>query len=98
MIRRYTAVLDRFEEETAVLLLEADGEQVDELLVDREALPTDGRQQDAVFDVVVCGESLRVLSYLDAETERRRGDAQDRFDRLSSELPTEESSSDDASE
>ncbi|WP_435349696.1 DUF3006 domain-containing protein [Haloarchaeobius sp. HRN-SO-5] len=92
MIRRYTAVLDRFEEDTAVLLLEEDGVQVDELLLDRHELPEAGRRQNAVFDVRVCGDSLRILTYRPEETDRRTTDAQDRFDRLASDLPTADES------
>jgi hypothetical protein len=88
MMRQYTAVLDRFEGETAVLLVEADGEVVDELLVDRRELPTPGREQGAVFELRVCGSSLRAFSYLPDETAARADAAQSRFDRLARDLPT----------
>lgn len=88
MMREYTAVLDRFEEDTAVLLVEDDGEVVDELLVDRWELPEQGREQGAVFDLRVCGDSLRVLSHRPDETEARSDAAQSRFDRLAQDLPT----------
>jgi hypothetical protein len=87
-MRQYTAVLDRFEAETAVLLVEADGEVVDELLVERRELPPSGREQGAVFDLRVCGDSLRVLSYRPTETEERATASQSRFDRLARDLPT----------
>ncbi|MFD1644061.1 DUF3006 domain-containing protein [Haloarchaeobius litoreus] len=93
MMRQYTAVLDRFEEDTAVLLVEADGEVVDELLVDRWELPKPGREQGAIFDLRVFGDSLRVLSYRPAETEARSDAAQSRFDRLAQDLPTTDDAS-----
>ncbi|WP_256302073.1 DUF3006 domain-containing protein [Haloarchaeobius salinus] len=88
MMRQYTAVLDRFEEDTAVLLVEDAGEVVDELLVDRWELPEPGREQGAVFDLRVCGGSLRVLSYRPDETEARSEATRSRFDRLAQDLPT----------
>ncbi|MFB9807267.1 DUF3006 family protein, partial [Haladaptatus pallidirubidus] len=50
--RTFTAVLDRFEEEQAVLLLESNGETVDELVIHRDDLPESGRHQDAIFTVI----------------------------------------------
>ncbi|WP_245707842.1 DUF3006 domain-containing protein [Haloarchaeobius iranensis] len=91
-MREYTAVLDRFEEETAVLLVEADGEAVDELLVHRQELPPSGREQGAVFELRVCGDSLRALSYRPTETEERTAASQSRFDRLAQDLPTADDS------
>jgi len=48
-----TAVLDRFEGDEAVLVLESSAETAEQLVVDSERLPADGRQQDALFTVVV---------------------------------------------
>lgn len=84
----HTAVLDRFEGETAVLLLERDGEIVDELLVERSALPEVGREQDAVFRVAIEDGDLAELSYDPEATETRAMRAQSRFDRLSERPPT----------
>lgn len=84
----YTAVLDRFEDDEAVLLLEKDGETVDELLVDSSVLPDEGRQQDAVFEVTLAGEGeLTNLDYDRRETEERSARSQDRFDRLARRPP-----------
>ncbi|SFR32020.1 DUF3006 family protein [Halogeometricum limi] len=77
----YTAVVDRFEEEDAVLLLEADGETVDELVVPRPVLPADGRHRDAVFAVTLDADRTELV-YRPDETDRRRDAAQRRFDRL----------------
>ncbi|WP_256301566.1 DUF3006 domain-containing protein [Haloarchaeobius salinus] len=88
MPETYTAVLDRFEESTAVLLLEQDGEQVDEISVARGMLPKAGRHQDAIFELEISDETVSIR-YREQDTEQRRADAQSRFDRLSSELPDE---------
>ncbi|WP_257300576.1 DUF3006 domain-containing protein [Haloarchaeobius sp. FL176] len=88
MPETYTAVLDRFEESTAVLLLEQDGAQVDEITVARGMLPKAGRHQDAIFELEISDETV-ALRYQKQDTEQRRTDAQSRFDSLSSELPDE---------
>lgn len=84
--RTYTAVLDRFEEETAVLLLEADDETVDELAVPKGLLPSEGRHRDAIFTVSVAGPDRTEFVYEPDETRKRSDDAQSRFDRLSRSL------------
>ncbi|WP_257301224.1 DUF3006 domain-containing protein [Haloarchaeobius sp. FL176] len=88
MPETYTAVLDRFEESTAVLLLEQDGEQVEEMSVARDMLPRAGRHQDAIFELEISDETVS-LRYREQDTAQRRANAQSRFDRLSSELPDE---------
>ena len=82
---RYAAVLDRFEGELAVLLLESEGETVDELVVPTRLLPPAGRREDAVFAVGV-SEKRTEFAYDAEETERRAEDAQRRFDGLSRSL------------
>lgn len=84
----YTAVLDRFEVDAddtrlAVLLLEADGEQVGDLVVPATDLPAEAREQDAVLSVEVADDALADATYRPDETEGRADDAQSRFDRLS---------------
>lgn len=86
----YTAVVDRFEEELAVLLLEADGETVDEMVVDREVLPEDGRHVDAVFEVEIEDDDLVAGDYLESETTERAERSQRRFDSLSQRPPSDE--------
>lgn len=82
-----TAVLDRIVDgETAVLLLEADGDVVDELTVPVERLPEAGRDDGAVFAVDIVDGSLDQLEYRPEETQSRRENAQNRFDRLSERL------------
>ena len=82
-----TAVLDRIVDgETAVFLLEADGEIVDELTVDADAVPEEGRHDGAVFDLVLEEGEIREFLYRKEETRERRETAQERFDRLSERL------------
>ena len=87
--RTYAAVLDRFEGERAVLLLEADGATVDELVLPIELLPPDGRRQDARFTVSVRGSDRTEIAYEPDETRRRREETRRRFDRLSEPLSPE---------
>ncbi|WP_267643986.1 DUF3006 domain-containing protein [Haloarchaeobius amylolyticus] len=86
----YTVVLDRFEDEQAVLLCEDDGEVVEELVVPKWFLPPDGRHQDAIFTLRTGEVDQTVLAYQPAETEKRQKEAQSRFDRLSQSLSDQE--------
>ena len=79
---RYTAVIDRFEGERAVLLLEDDEEVAAELVVSERRLPEDALHTDAVLSVRVRDGELVTAEYDPEETERRTSDAQSRFDRL----------------
>ena len=83
----FTAVLDRFEEEQAVLLLESDGETVDEHVIQRDDLPESGRHQDAIFTVTVDGDYVVEIEYEPTETEERADAAQEQFDRLARRPP-----------
>lgn len=92
-----TAVLDRFEEtedgeEVAVLLIESDGEVVDEAVVSRASLPEEGRHQDAVYSIRLVGGDPVEFIYEPEETEDRKESASDRFDRLSKRLSDEDQS------
>lgn len=87
---RYVAVVDRIEDGLAAVLPEADGEAVDELLVDPEALPESARHADAVLDIVIADGELREATYDAEETERRKETTQSRFDRLSKRPPKDE--------
>ena len=93
----YTAVVDRFEEELAVLLLEADGETVRELVVEQGILPEEGRHVDAVLDVKLVDGKLVDSTYKDAETVERSEDVQRRFDDLSQRPPSDEDKDEDDS-
>ncbi|WP_227379672.1 DUF3006 domain-containing protein [Haladaptatus halobius] len=86
----FTGVLDRFEEEQVVLLLESGGETVDELVIRRDDLPESGRHQDAIFTVTVDGETVEEIEYEPTETEERAEAAQKRFDRMACRPPTDD--------
>ncbi|WP_336037287.1 DUF3006 domain-containing protein [Halobacterium yunchengense] len=91
----YTAVVDRFEEDLAVLLLEADGETVAERVLERERLPDAGRHVDAVLTVEVEDGEVVDLAYEPSATTDRADAAQSRFDRLSRRPPSAEAGSTD---
>ncbi|MBZ6496081.1 DUF3006 family protein [Natrinema longum] len=79
-------VVDRIVDETAVLLLEDDGDVVDEQLLALERLPEDGRHEGAVFETVTDAGTVRETTYrADIERERRES-TRERFDRLSERL------------
>lgn len=82
-----TAVLDRFEGDLAVLVLEAGGETVGEKVVDRAALPEDARHADAVLELTLEVGDIVAVAYDADETEERGETAQSRFDRLSRRPP-----------
>jgi len=79
-----TAVLDRFEGERAVLVLD---ERPSSLAVDRSALPTAGRHADAVFRVRVAHGTLASVRYDPERTRRRARESRERFDRLADPPP-----------
>ncbi|MEF8937515.1 DUF3006 domain-containing protein [Halobacteriaceae bacterium SHR40] len=87
MTETYSAVVDRIVDgETAVLLLERDGETVDELTMAAEAVPEPGRHEGAVFEVTVdCG-TVERFDYQPETEADRRDSAQRKFDRLSKRL------------
>ncbi|MUV59312.1 DUF3006 domain-containing protein [Halobacterium sp. CBA1126] len=86
----YTAVVDRFEGDLAVLLLEADGESVAERVLDRERLPEAARHVDAVLTVELVDGDVEAMDYEPTATEERAEDAQSRFDRLSRRPPRDD--------
>lgn len=85
----HTAVLDRFEDDLAVLEVTA-GDGQYELVVDETALPADARHPDAVLEVTVRDGVLEAALYDAEASEERSEDAQRRFDRLSERLPEDE--------
>ncbi|WP_066418721.1 DUF3006 domain-containing protein [Halorubrum aethiopicum] len=88
---QFIGVVDRFEDDLAVVLLEQDGEVVDELVIDRDALPDAANHVDAVLQITRGDDgSVREMSY-DAETTTERKErAQSRFDRLSKRPPKDD--------
>ena len=87
MAEEYQGVLDRFEDDLAVVLLERGGETVDDIAIPREQLPEEGRHQDAIFTVEIADGNVETLSYRPEETTERAEEAQSRFDRLSRRPP-----------
>ncbi|RDZ43716.1 DUF3006 domain-containing protein [Haloferax sp. Atlit-19N] len=92
----YTATVDRFEDDRAVLLVEADGRDIDQLVVDRDALPWRARSQNAVVTITVADGEYDSGQYEPDETEARTEAAQSRFDRLSRRPPSATDADDDA--
>ncbi|MCO8266285.1 DUF3006 domain-containing protein [Haloferax prahovense] len=91
----YTATVDRFEDDHAVLLVEADGRDIDQLVVDRDELPWRARTQNAVLTITVADGAYDGGQYEPDETEARTEAAQSRFDRLSRRPPAASDSDDD---
>jgi len=85
----YQAVIDRFEDNLAVLLVsvEANSDEIRELVADQTQLPADGRHVNAVLDIRIEDDELSSVTYNPETTESRRQSAQDRFDRLSRRPP-----------
>jgi len=88
----YTGVIDRFEDDLAVILLEAEGDVVDELVLDRDDLPEDAAHVDAVLEVTLEDGEVTDLVYNAGETATRKDTAQSRFDRLSERPPSDDDS------
>jgi hypothetical protein len=84
----YTAVLDRFESKDAVLEVSGETDRY-ELVVDQHELPQPSRHVDAVLSIEIVDGELASADYEPEETERRKQQAQSRFDRLSSRPPDE---------
>ena len=83
----YTAVIDRIVNgETAVVLIEDNGDVVEEYTLAVEELPTEA-DEGGVLEVQIDHGELVRMDYLADETAARRQSAQDRFDRLSERLP-----------
>ncbi|WP_049985200.1 DUF3006 domain-containing protein [Halobellus rufus] len=89
-IKKFTGVIDRFEEDLAVILLEADGDVVDEIILDRSELPDEAAHPDAILKVTLTDGEVTELSYDPAETTDRKERAQSRFDRLAERPPSDD--------
>jgi len=88
--RQLTGVIDRFEGDLAVVLLEAGGDVVDEVTIERDDLPENAAHENAVLSVTLAGDDVLDVSYDDEETTRRTRDARERFDRLAERPPRDE--------
>jgi hypothetical protein len=85
-----TGVVDRIVDgRTAVLLLEEDGEVVEQLDVDVETLPEAGRHEGALFDCQLSEGALAELEHRPNRERNRRERLQKKFDRLSKRLGEE---------
>lgn len=78
----YTAVLDRVEDDLAVLEVSDDADDTHELVVGVDELPAAGRHLNAVFEIRITAGELRNATYDESRSETRLEDAQDRFDGL----------------
>jgi len=92
----YTAVVDRFEDDLAVLLLEDDDETVAEIIIDRKRLPDDGQHVDAVLCIELEDDEVVTITYDADETVDRSEEIQQRFDDLSQRPPSTEDDPDSA--
>jgi len=82
----YTAVVDRIVDgETAVVLIEEDGDVVEEYNLAVEELPTEA-DEGGVLEVRIDHGEVVQMDYSADETAARRQSAQDRFDQLSERL------------
>jgi len=87
----YTGVVDRIEEdaegvELAVILLEDDGEVIEQVNLPRGDLPAEV-EPDTVLEVALVDGDVTDVAYLAEETETRADAAQRRFDRLAERPP-----------
>jgi hypothetical protein len=83
----YVGVVDRFENEQAVVILERDGAEVGDVLVPKSRLPQRARRQNAIVRVVLKNGDV-VNVWYDAQATRDRGaSAQARFDRIAEPAP-----------
>lgn len=84
----YTATVDRIVEGQAVLLVEDDGEVVDERHLSADELPADAGE-GAVCDVTFEDDAIADVVYRPADTVDRRERMREKFDRLSKRLGDE---------
>lgn len=84
----YTGVVDRFEGEQAVILLESEGEIIDEVVVSTGDLPEAGRHDDAVLRITREQGIIEAIEYDKEETKNREETVQERFKDLSQRPPS----------
>ena len=87
----YTVVVDTIEDGLATVFFEQDGEEVGDAVLDADTLPTEARHADAILSVDVADGTLTQVTYEPDQTDSRKQAAQDRFDRLSSRPPRDDS-------
>lgn len=78
----YTAYLDRITDiNDAVLLLEQDGETVEEVRIDAKELPPEGQHERAVLKVTFVDGELVNAEHLPAEEKQRRKRIDEKMER-----------------
>lgn len=83
----YTGVVDRVEDgQTAVILIEEDGDVIEQFDVPVDRLPEPAQECGGVVSVTIENEELVDIAYRAEETRERRSAMQDRLDRLSKRL------------
>ncbi len=86
----FTATVDRIVDgETAVVLVEDDGDVKEQFDVPVERLPPDAREDGGVLSVTVDDGALVDLEYSPDTTRERRESAEEKLDRLSKRLSEE---------
>lgn len=92
MPEQFTGTVDRIVNgQTAVILLEADDEVVDQLNVDVDRLPDEGQQAGAVLEITIEHGKYVSATYVSDETDDRKEAARDRLGRLSEPLSERDS-------
>ncbi len=87
----YTAVVDRIVEETAVLLVEDDGEVIEQVEIPVTELPEPAQENGGVLTVTIADEEVVELIYKSEETKNRQDSISEKLDRLSTRLSDRES-------
>ena len=88
----FTGTVDRIVDgETAVILLEEDGEVIEQVDVPVERLPDPAREDGGVLSVTMADGEFVEASYLEAETTERRESIREKLDRLSRPLSEDDS-------
>lgn len=87
----FTGTVDRVVDgDTAVILLEDDGEVVEQLDVPVEKLPSEAREGGGVLSVTIQDGTFVSAEYVETETRERRESVQSKLDRLSRRLTDED--------
>lgn len=87
----FTATIDRIvDQRTAVILIEDDGDVVEQLDVPVEWLPESAQKEGGVVTIELTDGEIDAIRYEPEQTRRRREAAQNRLDRLSNRLKDRE--------
>lgn len=87
----YTGIVDRVVDgETAVVLLETDGEVTEQLDVPVDQLPPDCRREGAMLELRLEDDDIADMTSLTERSAERHERVQDRLDRLSERLSDQE--------